>query len=686
MPSLSWLCLRSALVVLAAAATPAVAQSPPAEAFRVLDATLDGPRITPYLRLQLDRAWAFDEKRRARFEGVRSEADLLDLQADLRRALLATVGGLPTERGPLYARIVGTIPREGYRIEKLVFESLPGVHVTALVYVPEAAAGAPSRYPAVLLACGHSPIGKAHPAYQEIAARLALRGYVVLCWDPLGQGERSQFWDAAAGRSRYNLVCGEHAVLGNLATLAGLGIGRYFVWDGMRAVDYLLAREDVDGSRLSITGTSGGGFQALWIGALDERVSVVAPSCFPTALPMRMANRIFEDPDSDPEQDPFGLVSSGVDHPGLLLLSFPKPMHVSAAVKDFFPIEGTRKTVREVAEIYGRFGRGDRVVLAEGFHEHRYSPENQESAFAFLDRWNRQPGRRGLAAVATLPEESLRCTPSGQVRVDLPGRSLVDVIREEAAKRREPPLDVRALYRAEGAPDVRRWHLTRYDEAAGLEPETLAFEPAGSTAFGDVVLDRYRLHHSGRFVLPVVHLHPRSGRAARAVVDFGLSGKAGPAEWPLLLAHLKEGREVLTFDPRGLGETRMRYRATSVDDPSLAPEGEEEAYANPLSGVLANHVYNAQLLGRPYVLEMVEDVEIVARFAREQLGVRTLALAGRDGARAVAALGAVRLPDLELVNGGDLGFWAESLERGRETWPIPLLLPAGATLEPSRHR
>ena len=248
------------------------------------------------------------------------------------------------------------------------------------------------------------------------------------------------------------------------------------------------------------------------------------------------------------------------------------------------------------------------------------------------------------------------------------------------------PLDVRALYRAEGAPDVRRWHLTRYDEAAGLEPETLAFEPAGSTAFGDVVLDRYRLHHSGRFVLPVVHLHPRSGRAARAVVDFGLSGKAGPAEWPLLLAHLKEGREVLTFDPRGLGETRMRYRATSVDDPSLAPEGEEEAYANPLSGVLANHVYNAQLLGRPYVLEMVEDVEIVARFAREQLGVRTLALAGRDGARAVAALGAVLLPDLELVNGGDLGFWAESLERGRETWPIPLLLPAGATLEPSRHR
>ena len=71
---------------------------------------------------------------------------------------------------------------------------------------------------AVLVACGHAPLGKAHPGYQELSARLARRGYVVLCFDPVGQGERSQFWDAARGRSRYNLVCGEHAVLGNLCT------------------------------------------------------------------------------------------------------------------------------------------------------------------------------------------------------------------------------------------------------------------------------------------------------------------------------------------------------------------------------------------------------------------------------------------------------------------------------------
>lgn len=656
---------------------------PPADAFRVLDKLPEGPSLTPYLRLQLDRAWVEDDERRARFDAVRSEADLQALQSDLRRALLASIGGLPTERTPLNARIVGTIPRNGYRIEKLIFESLPGIHVTALVYVPD---GPGQRRPAVLLAAGHSPIGKAHPAYQEIAARLALRGYVVLSWDPVGQGERSQLWDAARKHSRYNLVCGEHAVLGNLATLAGLGIGRYFVWDGMRAIDYLLTRADVDGARISITGNSGGGFQSAWIGALDERVRVVAPSCFLTSLPMRMANRIFEDPDSDPEQDPLGLVSEGVDHPGLLLLGFPRPVHLAAAVKDFFPIEGTRKTVREVADVYRRLGRSDRLALSEGYHEHRYSPENQEAAFAFLDQWNGLPVRRGLAKVETLPEETMRCTPSGQVRVDLAGRSLVAVIQEDLAERRPAARwSPSSLYRASGAPDVRRLRLVAYDPSKS-ESGTIAWEAAGSTEHEDVVVERYRLHHSGRLVLPLVRIRKRSGASGRAVIEFGLSGKAGPAEWPLVIEHLTAGRDVLSFDPRGLGETRMRYRTAAPDDPAAAPSDEAAAYANPLSSVLANYVYNAQLLGRPYVLEIVEDIEIVARFASERLGARSLTVAGRDDARVVAALAADVLADLEPLTGRDLDWWRKTLDEGREIWPIQLLLPGGALVRPSSTR
>ena len=134
----------------------------------------------------------------------------------------------------------------------------------------------------------------------------------------------------------------------------------------MRALDYLLTRSEVDRTRISITGTSGGGFQAAIIAALDRRIQTAAPSCYITALPMRVANRIFMDPDSDPEQDPAGMIADGIGHAGLLVLMYPRPVFVAAAVLDFFPIEGTRATFREVARVYRRFGHGRGAALAVG--------------------------------------------------------------------------------------------------------------------------------------------------------------------------------------------------------------------------------------------------------------------------------------------------------------------------------
>ena len=370
---------------------------------------------------------------------------------------------------------------------------------------------------------------------------------MVLCWDPVGQGERSQFWDRARGRSRYNLVCGEHAVLGNLATLAGTSLVRYAVWDGMRAVDYLLTRDDVDAERIAITGTSGGGFQSTWIGALDRRIRAVLPSCFPTALPMRMANRTFEDPDSDPEQDPPGLVSEGVDHPGLLLLAYPRPLHVSAAVLDFFPIEGTRKTMREVAALYRRFGHADDVAISEGYHKHQYSDENQAHAFAFLDRAFGRPAREGVEAVKTLPPETLRCTPSGQVREDLGGRSLVDVIRDEAAA--HAPKDTLAeRYRGAGYPGIASWPVVPFARAAPRA--AIAWESAGSERTGRVVVDRYRLSHSGGLVLPLVHLHPEGARAGKLLLRVGLEGVG--------LEETQRAEEWADVEARACGRVRSR--------------------------------------------------------------------------------------------------------------------------------
>jgi len=651
------------LAALAGSHSASAQEAPPPAAFTVLDDPAEaGPRITPYLRDQLDRAWAQDEARQAAFAKVRTEADLLALRQELRTRVLDVIGGLPETRTPLNARITGTLPMDGYRIEKVVFESLPGLHVTALVYVPDAPGG---PKPAVLVPCGHSPDGKSFRNYQEISGQLARRGYVVISWDPVGQGERSQYWDAARGRSRYNLVCGEHAVLGNLACVAGTTLDRYMVWDGMRALDYLLTRPDVDPARIAVTGTSGGGFQSLYLGALDERIKVVAPSCFVTALPMRMANRIFEDPDSDPEQDPYRLLSAGIDHPGLMLLIYPRPVILLAAVKDFFPIEGTRKTFREVAALYRAFGHGDRIAMAEGVHGHMYSPENRRAAFAFIDRFSGMPVRTTLDPIQLLDAPALRVTPTGQVRVDLNGRSLPEIIREE--------------FRARPASPAKRTLADLYRDGAD---RVARGESAGTSTIGEVRV-RYRLYHGDHLVIPLLHIHRETPRRGRAVVVLALEGKVGPADWSAVRRRLDAGEEILSFDLRGVGENRMRYRAASGDDPTLAEADEARAYFNPLSGVLANHVYNSLLTGRPYFLEAIEDVEIVSRFAREKLGVARLVLAPSASARGLADAAAKVLPGLEVEAAADAPpfRWTEVVEQMRETWPIQYLLPGGAALD-----
>jgi pimeloyl-ACP methyl ester carboxylesterase len=356
------------LAVLFTASLPLMASDvPPPEAFRVLPpATSQGPAITDYLRYQTEMAWRQDDQRRKSWEGIRTEQDLRRVQQQLRADLLKMLGGLPTKKTPLNPHITGRIQMDGFHIEKLIFESLPHIYVTALLYVPDDTS---TKHPGVLVAAGHSANGKGY--YQALCQRLVKRGYFVICWDPVGQGERSQFWDAKNHKSRYNLICAEHAVMGNLAYLAGTNLARWEIWDGIRAVDYLLTRPEVDPNRINITGTSGGGFQAAHIAALDPRIKVAAPSCYFTSLPMRVYNRIFKDPDSDPEQDLYGMISNGVDHPGLLLLMYPRPVFVAAAVLDFFPIEGTRKTFREVSDIYTRLGHEDRIAMHESYNEHQ---------------------------------------------------------------------------------------------------------------------------------------------------------------------------------------------------------------------------------------------------------------------------------------------------------------------------
>ncbi|HJQ24222.1 MAG TPA: acetylxylan esterase [Blastocatellia bacterium] len=670
-------CFTLALLATTVVNALASAAAPPAEAFVVFRHRLEqGPRITPYLAYQTEIAWREDDARRKALESIRDENDLRRLQAELRRKLLEMIGGLPEKRTPLAPRVTGRIQMDGFHIEKVIFESLPGVYVTSLLYVPDDGNG---RHPGVLVPCGHSSNGKVR--YQALCQRLVKRGYVVICWDPVGQGERSQFWNAAAGKSRYNLICAEHAVMGNLAYLAGASLARWEIWDGSRALDYLLSRPEVDPDRINITGTSGGGFQTAHIAALDERIKVAAPSCYITALPMRMYNRIFKDPDSDPEQDLYGMISNGVDHAGLLLLLYPRPLFVASAVLDFFPIEGTHKTFREVADVYARFHHADRIAMAEGYHEHQYSPENQEAAINFLDRFNRMPAAQGLPPVKELDEKSLQCTRTGQVMLDFNNaRSLVEVIKDFYTEHKNrPAITLSQLYYGDGYPGIKDWSVSEYD-GAPAEREQIAWQVVGGSTFEGVEVDKYLLRHSRRLEMPLLHIHEPSSTHRRVLLWFGDNGKATAEDWPELVRYVRAGYDVVSFDFRGLGETRMPYKAVSEDDPTLAKVSFDQAYVNPLSGVLADYVYNSLLIGRPYFLQMIEDAEIAARFSTAKLGAKEVAVTAVGDsyllAHSVASVG--RGIHLEPRPNAQVTTWSELVEQKRELWPIQFLLPGGA--------
>jgi len=674
-------CIGVLLVGVSAFCSLAGTDPPPPEFFRVLkQPSSPGPRITPYLRYQAEQAWKEDEARQRAWDAIRDEAGLRKTQEEVRQKLLRMIGGLPAVKTDLHAVIIGKILMDGFIIEKLVFQSLPGIYVTALVYIPNDHS---SKHPAVLVPSGHAADGKFH--YQTLSQRLAGRGYVVLSWDPIGQGERSQFWDSKAQKSRYNLICAEHAVMGNLAYLAGANLARWEVWDGIRAVDYLLTRPDVDGERISITGTSGGGTQTALIAALDPRIRVAVPSCYITALPMRISNRIFVDPDSDPEQDLFGMISNGVDHPGLLLMMFPRPVMVAAAVLDFFPIEGTRKTFREMQELYRRFGHGDRVGMVEGYHGHQFSPENQQAALDFLDHFNDMPERTGLPPVKELEGETLRCTRTGQVLLDYrDGKPLTDVIREYYGEHKSGGARTIAKeYYGDKYGGVRNWRV-REDEGVLPQASEIAWEGAGSSKYADVTIDRYLLRHSGLLEMPLVFIHKSGHKSGsgerRAALWFGENGKATAEDWPEIEKVLNQGFDIVSFDFRGLGETRMPYTAVSPDDPLLGRLDFEHAYVNPISGVLADYVYNSLLNGRPYFLQMMEDAEIARRFAAQKLQVSVVAVTAPGQAYTLASAIAETLPGTNLLPeaNGNVLKWSEIVEQKRESWPIQFLVPSGA--------
>jgi dienelactone hydrolase len=337
-------------------------------------------------------------------------------QQEVRGRILSLIGGLPEYRGPLNARVTRTIRRDGFTIDNVIFESLPGYFVTANFYRPEAA----GRHPAILMSMGHWDSGKA--AGQLLSSNLARKGFVVLAYDPVGQGERQQAFDKRTGRSLIGGPTEQHFSNGAAAILMGQAVARYFIHDGMRAIDYLVSRPEVDPERIGATGCSGGGTQTTYIAALDPRVKVAAVACYMNSFQTLFAGSV-----GDSEQSVPGFLAAGLDQTDYVELFAPKPWLITSTEEDFFTPAGAKQVADEAQRWYKLFDAQDRVKWVVRPGGHGTPTDVREAIYDWMIRWLANgSGNARDEAVALLPDHDLQATADGVVD----GRQLYEIIRE----------------------------------------------------------------------------------------------------------------------------------------------------------------------------------------------------------------------------------------------------------------
>ncbi len=500
--------------------------------------------LMPYLkRVALAQLAARKERVRA----IATREQFEERRAEVKRKLLAMMGGLPDTRGPLNIRKTGMIDRGDYRIEKIVFESQPKLYVTANLYVPQT--GTPP-YPAVIQPTGHSAMAKARAFYQTLGLGLVKQGFVVLTYDPTGQGERRIFWDADLRDSKVGGTTAEHSMVGIQSLLAGESVARHMVWDGMRGIDVLQSLPYVDPKRIGVSGCSGGGTLTAYLAALDDRLQAAAPSCYITdwedQLPVTGPQ--------DAEQQFPGLFDAGLNHADLVEAFAPKPYLICSTTGDFFPLAGSRKTFEESRRIYTLFGAADRIATAYDEGPHGTTRKQREAIYAWMTRWLKGGSGEILPepVYQTEYEEDLLCTSTGQVATSLGGDtpSTLNIRRYSALSPPRPDLSRPGA--AEGVAarlrdEIRR--MTRY-EAPGAPLDVVAAAPVADGGFRRTALT-YRSGAARRVTATL--FEPSAGATARKPVLYLCDGKPPAFDIQDLV---QRGFAVLAVTLSGLEEMR----------------------------------------------------------------------------------------------------------------------------------
>ncbi len=476
-------------------------------------------------------------------------------QAKVRRTLDQILGPWPA-RSPLNPRVTGTLQKDGYRVEKIVFESMPNFHVTGAIFIPEGHTG---RGPAILDVIGHSTQAFRRDIYQNVILNLVHKGFVVFTIDPLGQGERLQYFDPQRGKSSVGSSTKEHSHAGVQCFLTGRSLARYFTWDGIRALDYLSTRPEVDPARIGVTGLSGGGTQTSYIGAVDPRVLAAAPTGFITST-SRLLGSIGP---QDAEQVFYHGPLLGIDHADLLEVRAPKPTLQVTTTRDFFSIQGARETAAEVRQAFDILGHPEHFDQIEDDFEHGFTKKNNEATYAFFQKSLDLPGSAQENAYPFLSEAELTVTETGQISTSLQSETVFSINRQEAM-----PL----LKKLDDSRQALSEHLPRAvreaEQLSGYrKPEpTIAPVFRGQYQREGYHVEKWGVPGEGQTIIPTLVFAPDQPTARPAIIYVHDKGKTTDAAAGGTIEELvRSGYVVAAPDLLGYGETT--YRSTQGHAP-----------------------------------------------------------------------------------------------------------------------
>jgi len=378
---------------------------------------------------------------------ARTAAEANKARPGLRRQLENSLGfrRLPWP-AELRARTVGVVGRAGYRLEKIVYQTLPRTEVPAHLYVPD---GLKERAPAILFYTGHWwADSKARPDFQAFCINMARLGVVVLSFDAFGQGERG-----ISNRDHRRTE----------ALLVGIAQQGFAEYETQCALDYLLSRPEVDPKRIGMTGASGGGYNTWMTTALDDRIRVAVPVVGTSEFYEQLSVCRPLDWYRANEHCHFvpNLIRYANNHE-LAAMAAPRPLLIVAASQDqSFPITGVREVAAYARSLYAAYGAPEKFAFSEDSTTgHGYQQKKREAAYGWFLRWLMERGDgRPFAEppTETAPWDSaeLRCFPPGENRPAGPG--MVEAVRHLAKDL--PPRRARlpVLSGSELAVPVRWW-------------------------------------------------------------------------------------------------------------------------------------------------------------------------------------------------------------------------------------